>query len=188
MKTHLLSVELKQFEAQENDIWLCLSDKLVDYVKTLSLNAEFSPGRSKSNDWNHYHISVMELVIWRQMNLSGIPEQYFAKAQWTRPWKWERWAERFSKCPQHLGLSLFGTWVYVCGGADTMPKTPHYCGVIEVAPSSHFIEVSRFHWKVKHLQRIFMRRKNPASAFLPIKSLLARPECQGNCLSVCSCL
>lgn len=24
----LLSVELKQFEAQENDIWLCLSDKL----------------------------------------------------------------------------------------------------------------------------------------------------------------
>ena len=52
----------------------------------------------------------------------------------------------------HLGLSLFEKWAYVCGGADTMPKTPHYCGVIEVMPSSHFIQVSSFHWKVKHLQ------------------------------------
>ena len=34
----------------------------------------------------------------------------------------------------HLGLSLFEKWAYVCGGADTMPKTPHYCGVIEDFP------------------------------------------------------
>ena len=77
--------------------------------------------------------------------------------------------------------------VGLCGGADTTPKTPHYCGVIEVMPSSHFIQVSSVHWKVKHLQWVFVRRKNPALTFLPIKSLPARPECQGNCLSAAAC-
>lgn len=39
-----------ELEAQKNDIWLYLSDKLGDDVNTLSLNAELSPWRSKRND------------------------------------------------------------------------------------------------------------------------------------------
>lgn len=74
MKTHLLLVELKAVWSSK--AWhlavLVRQASWLSKNKILRLSAEFSPGRSKRNDWSHFHISVMELVIWMQINLSGI--------------------------------------------------------------------------------------------------------------------
>lgn len=138
---------------------------------------------------NLCHVSIMELVIWMQINLLG----FWAKAQGgaAQPEDWEglllgnlRGPERFGKHSQHVGLSLFESGLMSCV-IDTASKTPHCCGWVGVSLNSPNSS-PQFSLRANNPHRVFLRRNTPFWLSFPQSH-----DCQAcvpGGLSVCSCL
>lgn len=138
-----------------------------------------------------YHVSIMELVIWMQINL---PEILGWDPGWSStarglggsaPWKPEG--------SQRGSASTRNTWDFLslesglmsCG-ADITPKTLHCYGVIGVSLSIPLMPVPNFHWEPDILTESFWGGKTPFQlSFLQSHDCHA---CKPGWLSICSCL